>query len=39
MTQLNQVNRCDFCYNGEEAIQIAKDLIEKALTDVPTAKD
>ena len=33
MTELNQVKRCDFCYNGEEAIQIAKLLIEKSLNE------
>ena len=35
MTELKQVDRCDFCYNGEEAIQIAKDLIEKSIKEVP----
>lgn len=38
MTELNQINRCDFCHNGEEAIQIAKVLIENSLNEAKDQK-
>jgi CheY-like chemotaxis protein len=32
MSELNQLEKCDFCNNGEEAIERAKRLIVDALS-------